>query len=83
MPNITYSRDLDVRVYLDKKFVGAIRRTSAGWVYYPKGSKTGSEPNHSLDEVKRSLEQPPHAEDYFDHVAALKRQGLKQDGTPC
>jgi hypothetical protein len=23
-----------------------------------------------------------HAEDYFDHVAALRLQGLKQDGSP-
>jgi hypothetical protein len=23
----------------------------------------------------------PHAEDYFDHVAALRRQGLNQDGS--
>lgn len=48
--------NLDVRVFLDKKHVGTIRRTAAGFVYYPKGSKTGGEPSHSLDAVKRSLE---------------------------
>jgi hypothetical protein len=31
---------------------------------------------------KRPDSAVPHAEDYFDHVAALRRQGLGQDGTP-
>lgn len=56
MPITFKQAGIDVRVFLDKARVGTIRRTTAGWVYYPKGSKTGGEPNHSLDAVKRSLE---------------------------
>ena len=48
---------LDVRVYLDGRHVGTIKRGDGeGWRYFPKGSKVGGEPNHSLTEIKRSLE---------------------------
>lgn len=54
---ITYKAvGVDVRVYLDGRLVGAIKRSTSGWYYQPKGSKTKGEPNHSLAEVKRSLE---------------------------
>jgi hypothetical protein len=54
---ITYKQvGIDVRVYLDKARVGTIKSTTAGWVYYPIHSKTGSEPHPSFDAVRRSLE---------------------------
>lgn len=57
MSTITYkTAGIDVRVYLDNVRVGTIRRNSAGWAYTPKGSRKAGEPNHSLDAVKRSLE---------------------------
>jgi len=57
MANITYKYSgLDVRVFLDGKFVGTIKRTVGGWIYRPKGSKATGEPNASLAAVKRSLE---------------------------
>jgi len=54
---IRYSHvGIDVRVFIDKTRVGIIKRSADGWRYFPKGSKTGGEPNHSLEAVKRSLE---------------------------
>ena len=42
---------------------------------------TPSEPGGELRDGVPSTVRP-HAEDYFDHVEALRRQGLKQDGMP-
>lgn len=57
MSKITYKHhELDVRVFLDDKFVGTIKRTVGGWVYRPRGSKATGEPNMSLNAVKASLE---------------------------
>lgn len=55
---ITYRyHEFDVLVFLDGKHVGTIKRGgNLSWRYFPKGSKVGGEPNHSLEAVKRSLE---------------------------
>lgn len=43
----------------------------------------GCGPLRVVDHTLRVIPRPAkHAEDYFDHVAALARQGLNQDGSP-
>lgn len=57
MSKTTYKNyGLDVRVYLDGKHVGTIKRTDGGWSYWPKGCKVCGETSHSLQTIKRSLE---------------------------
>jgi hypothetical protein len=60
MSTITYkSAGQDVRVYVDGKHAGTIKRgsfTGGCWRYQPKGSKLFGEADYSLDAVKRSLE---------------------------
>lgn len=59
---ITYetARPRIVRVKLDGKWVGTIRRDRGGardgWRYFPKGKKTGGDSFPTLIECKRSLE---------------------------
>lgn len=55
---ITYkAHKLDVRVYVERRLCGTIKRSPAGWRYWPKGSKIAGKACHSLEAVKRDLER--------------------------
>lgn len=56
--NLTYKeRMVDIRVYLDKRFVGNIRGDEMdGYRYYPKGQTEGGERYSTIGGVKKSLE---------------------------
>jgi hypothetical protein len=60
MSTITYkSAGQDVRVYVDGRHAGTIKRgafTGGCWRYQPKNSKLHGEASHSIEDVKRSLE---------------------------
>jgi hypothetical protein len=44
------------KVHLEGKPIGEIRRSKAGYQYFPKGQKEGGDIFESLHECKRSLE---------------------------
>jgi len=46
----------EMRVYLDKRHIGAIRMHGNGYRYEPKGSKATGETFMSVEAVRRSLE---------------------------
>lgn len=56
---ITYGINLKgfIPVLLEGKSVGRIDNTDKGWVYTPKGQKTGGDPFETLSECKTSLEE--------------------------
>ncbi len=60
MSKITYREDTEkvVKVYLDDKLAGVIRRDGDGlWPYQPRGSRATGESFSSIRAVQRSLER--------------------------
>lgn len=47
--------DADVKVRLDGKVVGTIKKEIDGWRYYPKGQKVGGDLFKSLSLCQKSL----------------------------
>jgi len=45
-----------VKVKLDGRVIGEIRRVPEGWQYYPKGRKNGGDVFSSYARVKQSIE---------------------------
>ena len=48
-------RDANVKVRLDGKIIGEIKREDGGWRYYPSGKKTGGELFTTLQQCQKSL----------------------------
>ena len=46
-----------MKVYLDKKLTGEIRRVEGGYQYFPKGSKTGGEISPQITRIRQTLEE--------------------------
>jgi len=46
-----------VEVFLDKKYVGSIKKVEGGWQYTPKRSKDGGDVFKTLQQCKHSLEE--------------------------
>lgn len=62
MSKITYVEEHKIKVYLDSKHVGTIKKElstdglTPGFRYYPKGNKFGGDLYFGLPALKRSLE---------------------------
>jgi hypothetical protein len=58
-----------LKVQLDGRVIGEIRKVEGGYQYFPKGQKTGGEIFKSVTEVQSSLE---FDEDQFDAVDDIR-----------
>ncbi|MCP4650379.1 MAG: hypothetical protein GY853_09920 [PVC group bacterium] len=56
---------LPLRVKLDGKIVGVIKKVKEGYSYFPKGLKDGGEIFNSITEVQNSLEFEEHQNELF------------------
>ncbi len=54
---IKYIETTLIKVQLDGKIVGEIKKGERGYSYYTKGKKTADETFESLDTLKRQLEE--------------------------
>ena len=47
---------VDVKVYLEKRLAGKIKRSKQGWVYFPKDYRASPDVFPTLERAKKSLE---------------------------
>ena len=78
------------KVYLDGKLTGIIKQRIDGFVYWPKGAKSPSEPFPTLAAMKRSIEGteewicPNCGREYFrDDAAEVKAEFSAHPNHEC